>query len=596
MISQTPIIAPSVNGITGLSNSNPVVNGIASSGGSTYVSRDDHVHPSSIGLPGGTDTQIQFNSSGSLYGTPNLAYDYTNGVLNINQATELSNNPLAIAGTNAGTVQANIQNKSSSNAASSDFIATADNGSDTTHYIDYGINSSTYNQSAYSITGANDGYLYVSGGNICIGTDTSGKYIKFHTGGTQSTNLRVTIDDSGINLPTGNTFRINGVPLSGSVSSVNGYTGAVVLVANDVGLGNVNNTSDANKPVSTAAQTALNLKLDSSDSQLIGTGIISGGTISINANNTSIDITQCITKYRDNSNPSSPIFDTLTCPAQTALTPPALATNLRLWIGVQRASPGVGSIIFSTGFTAVQRRTIAIIGRCWGNGTSTVTGTGQYSTPSWGVAKTLEDLLDTLGSQNRSGNVFSANSGTLTLNKSAGESFRFSGFYSINADSPNIGADAQVTGISNYDYQLLSDNVGIISALTAIDPNNYDVGGVLTSVPSGQWTIQRIYQFPRSEFIDIGYGQATYSSLAASVSAINTEAVSIGSQNATILYGSMLRGWICIKQGTTDLASANVSIIPNIGTSSGSSIPPSSGGGGSSTNLAPLFAFAAAMG
>lgn len=43
----------------------------------------------------------------------------------------------------------------------------------------------------------------------------------------------------------------------GAVESVNGKTGAVTLTKADVGLGNVDNTSDANKPISTATQTAL---------------------------------------------------------------------------------------------------------------------------------------------------------------------------------------------------------------------------------------------------------------------------------------------------------------------------------------------------
>lgn len=42
-------------------------------------------------------------------------------------------------------------------------------------------------------------------------------------------------------------------------------TTPVGLVKGDVGLGNVDNTSDVNKPVSTAVQTALNLKINSSD-------------------------------------------------------------------------------------------------------------------------------------------------------------------------------------------------------------------------------------------------------------------------------------------------------------------------------------------
>lgn len=46
------------------------------------------------------------------------------------------------------------------------------------------------------------------------------------------------------------------------VVSVSGRTGAVVLTKTDVGLVNVDNTSDANKPVSAAQQIALNLKAD----------------------------------------------------------------------------------------------------------------------------------------------------------------------------------------------------------------------------------------------------------------------------------------------------------------------------------------------
>ena len=57
-----------------------------------------------------------------------------------------------------------------------------------------------------------------------------------------------------------------------AVTSVAGRTGVVVLTKSDVGLGNVDNTSDANKPVSTATQTALNAKqpLDATLTALAG--------------------------------------------------------------------------------------------------------------------------------------------------------------------------------------------------------------------------------------------------------------------------------------------------------------------------------------
>lgn len=51
----------------------------------------------------------------------------------------------------------------------------------------------------------------------------------------------------------------------GSVDSVNGQSGNVVLTKTNIGLGNVDNTSDLNKPVSTAQQAALDDKIGLND-------------------------------------------------------------------------------------------------------------------------------------------------------------------------------------------------------------------------------------------------------------------------------------------------------------------------------------------
>jgi hypothetical protein len=53
------------------------------------------------------------------------------------------------------------------------------------------------------------------------------------------------------------------------VTSVNGKIGAVVINKADVGLSNVDNTSDLNKPISNATQTALNGKVD----KVVGKGL-----------------------------------------------------------------------------------------------------------------------------------------------------------------------------------------------------------------------------------------------------------------------------------------------------------------------------------
>lgn len=58
------------------------------------------------------------------------------------------------------------------------------------------------------------------------------------------------------------------------VTSVAGKVGDVTLVKVDVGLGNVDNTSDLNKPISTATQSALNSKTDV-DAQTISSKVTS---------------------------------------------------------------------------------------------------------------------------------------------------------------------------------------------------------------------------------------------------------------------------------------------------------------------------------
>jgi hypothetical protein len=82
-----------------------------------------------------------------------------------------------------------------------------------------------------------------------------------------------------IAVDNGKSYRWSGtiyVEISTSeVNSVAGKTGVVSLVKADVGLGNVDNTSDANKPISTATQTALDLKANTTGTNATGTWGIS---------------------------------------------------------------------------------------------------------------------------------------------------------------------------------------------------------------------------------------------------------------------------------------------------------------------------------
>jgi hypothetical protein len=105
----------------------------------------------------------------------------------------------------------------------------------------------------------------------------------------------VAIDDADVlpivdaSVSTTKKINVSQVKALAPVQSVASKTGAVTLVKGDVGLGNVDNTADADKPVSTATQTALNAKQDTlvsgtniktiNDESILGSGniTISGG-------------------------------------------------------------------------------------------------------------------------------------------------------------------------------------------------------------------------------------------------------------------------------------------------------------------------------
>ncbi len=92
----------------------------------------------------------------------------------------------------------------------------------------------------------------------------------------------VQLDGSG-RLPAVDGSQLTNLP-DAPVTSVNGQVGVVSLSKSDVGLGNVDNTSDADKPVSTAMQTSLDLKEDKTNKNVAGgyVGLETDGKINQN--------------------------------------------------------------------------------------------------------------------------------------------------------------------------------------------------------------------------------------------------------------------------------------------------------------------------
>lgn len=145
---------------------------------------------------------IPTNVTGKITLTTLAAGLYSNNNLVVgNNYTILPNVVGQFTGNSASYIQVNLENQTSS--GSGDFVVTADDGSDTDHYIDMGINGSTYSDASYSALKAHDGYLYVASsgtgkGNLAIGTTNSTGRVNFTVGGLETANIVGYVDSTGI--------------------------------------------------------------------------------------------------------------------------------------------------------------------------------------------------------------------------------------------------------------------------------------------------------------------------------------------------------------------------------------------------------------
>jgi hypothetical protein len=145
---------------------------------------------------------IPTNITGKITLTTLAAGLYSNNNLVVgNNFTVLPNVVGQFTGNSASYIQVNIENQTSS--GSGDFVATADDGTDTDHYIDMGINGSTYSDPVYSALKAHDGYLYVASsgtgkGNLAIGSTNSTGKVNFVVGGLETANIVGYVDVNGI--------------------------------------------------------------------------------------------------------------------------------------------------------------------------------------------------------------------------------------------------------------------------------------------------------------------------------------------------------------------------------------------------------------
>lgn len=191
---------------TGNAGTNPSLNFIGTSDNTSLSIRTNNVQGILLDSVGNVSI-----GSGTFSGTPNQEKLLVDAGTNA-----LSYNVISGKGTINSYLQLNIQNRSGGTAASSDVVATADNGNETINYVDFGINSSG-NASTGVLGGINTGYLLSTGNDFAIGNATAGKSLNFFTGGTGATE-RMRINGIG-NVGIGTTTPAQKLDVNGSINA-----------------------------------------------------------------------------------------------------------------------------------------------------------------------------------------------------------------------------------------------------------------------------------------------------------------------------------------------------------------------------------------
>jgi hypothetical protein len=290
----------------------------------------------------------------------------------------------------------------------------------------------------------------------------------------------------------------------------------------------------------------------------VGTGVIHGGTLSINAgDNTLFDISAGGAVFVDLDDN---IQTNITWTAKTGLTPTYLASNLISWVGL-----AVDGTVYQADhpLTEAERREFVDLGALVHVNKTYLDNINNEHYPADHVVNQLHDLMDVIGFLNTAGNLFSASASDLTMNKSDGYIFKTGSNYFEDEHSPHIH---NTPALSPAQFQYRFSNATNYTGLTqgTIIPGFYEVSGsgVATAMSNANpFSVQRIYIFT-SDNVKIQFGQKVYKTLADAEAGITTESFTT---EPSLAANGLFRAYLCIRYDCTDLSNTSEALFIHAG-------------------------------
>lgn len=293
------------------------------------------------------------------------------------------------------------------------------------------------------------------------------------------------------------------------------------------------------------------------------TGLLSGGTLSINASdNTKFDVSSGTGFISDNTtDPLNPTGQRVDWSGFSGQTLTNLTSDVATAIVINITS-GISQYPLNALPSGSDKRDNILLGVIAHSNMTNITNIYNKPIPLQSPLNQLEDLIDSIGPFNKEGNFVSGKSGTLELIKSSGKSFIYGGNFINDRKNPSIINEVATSGSTTPQYPLVYAKSDMIIGISgySIDTTNYDPNGngTLTTLSNNKFTAHRLWYLPINNLIVFQYGQTEYGNLTEASSEFSNENFIIPPGLGS---GAYLLSILITKEGETDLSSNNTRFI-----------------------------------
>jgi len=252
----------------------------------------------------------------------------------------------------------------------------------------------------------------------------------------------------------------------------------------------------------------------------IPTGILNGGVLSTNTSTTfdigaGDGIINVLNKNNSDPHPEIKKIEWAATTVTHTLGDAGNADQLNTWIYIDQT--GAVQQTLSNLTPGIWRNNI-VIGSVI-HSSNTIRFVRTFPRTAYSSGNTYAEFVEIFGPLKKSGHLLTVHpTNLMRLNRASGESFALGRNYVVDPLNPSLISDGASTPVfhrySSTSTGFTKDNGVGGAGFTAIDPTKYDNNGTLTSMSSGQYSVQRLYHFPNNTNVIVAYyGKAEYSSI-----------------------------------------------------------------------------------